>query len=781
MSNLNRVTLQPLFDFASTALAVKTWEASGIVKTTVSTTVSHQPNRLNPALDPPQQASDNLTLARPAVDVVASLRAILYTQSKSIVEEFHHRKVAHVQMVLAEEKWERCDATKEHRAYVRYLTGETEDITFSPRGSQERATPIPSGTVGTVAPAKHALKLISSSSASGNTAAPVDSGQQAAGATQAQGRNEQAGGSSSSRAPNALTVDASEVQEVLNALRPDGSTDQAGGGESTWQNDYSEKFLKVERINFLVVPSSLMLLKIAHEYLCLCRALQSVAVEAVQRLTHLFKLFNRQMLQLVLQGEAKTNRVLKKVTATNIALCSQTCGMFSALAPRLQEQLQICLHINEDDSKSKADSIINRTRTALLNDFGSIVHDFQDHHGQLLKKLSEILEGRYDVHAKKLFSQAHPLPPRLAIFDKTADTTSSKTPPAVTTSTATSSSERTPLHGPGHEPKSPPPPPEAPSPSLVASSSSASDLSSTAIAPSDDAVKLQKTDEATSSKPKVDDVMNKEEQSHLLVQAQRPTEEAQAAPEAITPAADAVDAAAPEFTQGLLAIGVKKQDEDEKDAEDVEVAPHEACAGLIKDVSSMYRVLLKVLSGENVKKIFARAFENMSEKFDKTLTELAKDAEFASRLNQLAAEMQEEGGEDGDREQPILNANSSTSSKLVKKMAGEEGAPSGTDAEASASGVVMSSAARTQKNGVYTSEYPWGDRLLYDVEHIAAELTSLTVIAAPVREWINQMILYVELRLHPDAAFDPENVQAPQHSTISRINRSRTANSSSTK
>ena len=60
------------------------------------------------------------------------LRAVLYSQSKSIVEEFHHRKVAYIQMLLSEEKWERCETCKEHKAYVRYLTGDSDDCAPSP-------------------------------------------------------------------------------------------------------------------------------------------------------------------------------------------------------------------------------------------------------------------------------------------------------------------------------------------------------------------------------------------------------------------------------------------------------------------------------------------------------------------------------------------------------------------------------------------------------------------------------------------------------------------------
>jgi hypothetical protein len=53
---------------------------------------------------------------------------VLYAHSKSLIEEFHHRKIAYVQMVLSEEKWERCDVCQEHRDYVQFLVGESQTV-----------------------------------------------------------------------------------------------------------------------------------------------------------------------------------------------------------------------------------------------------------------------------------------------------------------------------------------------------------------------------------------------------------------------------------------------------------------------------------------------------------------------------------------------------------------------------------------------------------------------------------------------------------------------------
>lgn len=52
-----------------------------------------------------------------------------------------------------------------------------------------------------------------------------------------------------------------------------------------------------------------------------------------------------------------------------------------------------------------------------------------------------------------------------------------------------------------------------------------------------------------------------------------------------------------------------------------EIPSHEALDGLSKDVLSMYRVLLKNLNGDSVRRIFAKAFEEIAERFEQRLTQ----------------------------------------------------------------------------------------------------------------------------------------------------------------
>lgn len=50
--------------------------------------------------------------------------------------------------------------------------------------------------------------------------------------------------------------------------------------------------------------------------------------------------------------------------------------------------------------------------------------------------------------------------------------------------------------------------------------------------------------------------------------------------------------------------------------QEIDLCPHEALEGLVKDIISMYRVLLKNLTGDSVRRIFAKAFEEISGKFE---------------------------------------------------------------------------------------------------------------------------------------------------------------------
>lgn len=54
-------------------------------------------------------------------------------------------------------------------------------------------------------------------------------------------------------------------------------------------------------------------------------------------------------------------------------------------------------------------------------------------------------------------------------------------------------------------------------------------------------------------------------------------------------------------------------------AQEVEAARHESLEGLVKDVTNMYRALLKNLTGDSVRRIFAKAFEDIAARFEQRL------------------------------------------------------------------------------------------------------------------------------------------------------------------
>ena len=155
------------------------------------------------------------SLEHKSIDVGASLRAILYTQSKGIVEEFHVQRSNYVSVFLAEEKWERCDSTKEHRACVAYLCGESQELLC---GQEEPE-------------AKNMHP---------ETTAKTDF----------------------------LKVDNAELKDLL-------SEEQR---RNMVQDGQAERYLKVGKLNFLTVPSTLMILRVVTEYLQLCKSLPLVAV-----------------------------------------------------------------------------------------------------------------------------------------------------------------------------------------------------------------------------------------------------------------------------------------------------------------------------------------------------------------------------------------------------------------------------------------------------------------------------------------------------------------------
>jgi len=241
-----------------------------------------------------------------SIDVGGGLRAVLYTQTKHVVEEFHSIRLTQVQQVLEQERWERAAVPQEYRELLQQLV------------NQEHK-PEPSGA----------------------------------------------------------------------------------------QMQAEERHLDVDGLRFLVVPAVLTLIQVLAEYVKLCQDLEAFGAEIVQRMVHLVRLFNQLTHQLVLGGQAVQKYNLKKITAANLALCSQCCGLIAKILPKLQAKL---LGILEAGSRGGgiAAAPAQAVGAALLGELSVVATEYEEHRTALFGKLSDLLRERYDFHAKKWLSTVHP-------------------------------------------------------------------------------------------------------------------------------------------------------------------------------------------------------------------------------------------------------------------------------------------------------------------------------------------------------------------------------------
>lgn len=161
-----------------------------------------------------------------------------------------------------------------------------------------------------------------------------------------------------------------------------------------------ERYLHVEGTHFLVVPAVLTLIQLLGDYVSLCHDFSDMMAEIVQRMCQLLRLFNMRAQKLVLNGQAVQHKVLPKITAANLALCSQCCAVVMQLLPLLQTRLN-------EISRSAHGEARGAMVAALLSDLSKIVTEFTEHRTALFGKLSDLLKNAYENHAKRWLGAPH--------------------------------------------------------------------------------------------------------------------------------------------------------------------------------------------------------------------------------------------------------------------------------------------------------------------------------------------------------------------------------------
>eukprot|EP00929_Paragymnodinium_shiwhaense_P078534 TRINITY_DN40727_c0_g2_i1.p1 TRINITY_DN40727_c0_g2~~TRINITY_DN40727_c0_g2_i1.p1 ORF type:complete len:1155 (-),score=285.77 TRINITY_DN40727_c0_g2_i1:167-3631(-) len=430
-------------------------------------------------------------------DVRGSLRALLYTQTKSVIEELHQERVAQVESALKQEKWDRTDVPSQYRQLVDKLLG-----------MEERAQP----------------------------------------------------------------------EEA-----------DAGGEQS------SDRFLRVDGVNYLVVPALLTLIQVLTDYLGFCRAFESLGAEIVQRLVKLLRNFNTEMQKLVLGGQAVSKGLLRRITAANLALCSQSCGLMAQLLPSVQTTLLAVLQ----GSQSQGGGALSRAVAAMAEDLSKVASEFTEHRTALLGKLSDLLRERYDITAKKWLTTPHP--------DMSAVSLSLSLQGVNLVDVAKDEKLYASFEGAAKE-------------AISAETGGACTSKSVEVTVSGSSLQVYIKPPSGTECSAV--------HSKLAASASSSLPQTLAAKLRAVPGLSIAGASSISSSTPAIKLRLDPEPWSEASATqtaagsprgDVDLCPHEALEGLVKDITAMYKVLLKNLNGDSVRRIFAKAFEEIGAKFEQKL------------------------------------------------------------------------------------------------------------------------------------------------------------------
>lgn len=198
--------------------------------------------------------------------------------------------------------------------------------------------------------------------------------------------------------------------QALESLDGGVHNDQAG----------TEKNIRFDGCTFHVVPGVLTLVQVLSDYMQLCRDVDFLVGEIVQRMGQLLRLFNSQAQRQLLGGQlTKQSGANKKtITAVNLALCSQCCDLVAQVLPKVQAQFLSVLSSQENGAAAPdparaggAGGSRPSLSAAAIAELSKVAAEFGDHRTSLYGKLSIMLRERYDVHAKKWLSAPHPEAP----------------------------------------------------------------------------------------------------------------------------------------------------------------------------------------------------------------------------------------------------------------------------------------------------------------------------------------------------------------------------------
>ena len=168
-------------------------------------------------------------------------------------------------------------------------------------------------------------------------------------------------------------------------------------------SDFAKKVIKIGRSNFLAIPAAIEALQILKIFFDLWKQLPLIGPDVLEYTGNFLRSFDAEMRDLILHGRAATLGGRQSVTATNLALAAQTCGIFAALLPLLANNF---MKISAENFSFYAQLAgTSETANALEDLKFSLAQEFADHREDLFTKLSDILVERFEVQSVQWFSE----------------------------------------------------------------------------------------------------------------------------------------------------------------------------------------------------------------------------------------------------------------------------------------------------------------------------------------------------------------------------------------
>ncbi|XP_075250280.1 vacuolar protein sorting-associated protein 54-like [Convolutriloba macropyga] len=155
--------------------------------------------------------------------------------------------------------------------------------------------------------------------------------------------------------------------------------------------------LSFKGVNYSLVGTNLILLKMVSAYCQLVEQVPSLASDLLTKVTELLKLFNLKSNQLVLGAQAVEILQLKSINSKNLALCYSSLKFVSSILPDLKSFFERHLTANQQNT--------------YLKELANAGKDFDQSCSDLVNQLYSVLEKTVDRHIVKCLTDLKPPAP----------------------------------------------------------------------------------------------------------------------------------------------------------------------------------------------------------------------------------------------------------------------------------------------------------------------------------------------------------------------------------